>query len=245
MPECLASKFVFITAIVKKNIFITGVSRGLGFALAERFLHNGHNVFGLSRTEAPEFAHSENFIPVIADITTDDCIEKIRTAVKSIPIHLLINNAGVGGKNGKLKNIQITDLERVFATHCSGVIRVVQAVTDNLLSAKNCEIINISSRMGSITEQYSGSFLHLPTTYEYRISKAAQNMVSACLKTEFGDKIKIYQVHPGRMLTGTAQIDAHLEPDDSAKMIISAWQQNTFVEGNGIFDVETGETYLW
>ena len=76
-----------------KTIFITGVARGLGHELFRYALERGHRVFGLVRTEA-SFAQlqaydSRNAVPVLADLTDDSCIEKIRAVTGDEPIDLL------------------------------------------------------------------------------------------------------------------------------------------------------------
>jgi NAD(P)-dependent dehydrogenase (short-subunit alcohol dehydrogenase family) len=105
--------------------------------------------------------------------------------------------------------------------------------------------LNINSRMGSVAGQYSGKYDHLERSYEYRIAKAAQNMLSACLYGEFGKQIAVFQVHPGRIKTATAQSDAVLEPSKAAVLIYQLWTAGKMKSGQGIYDAETGELYSW
>jgi short-subunit dehydrogenase len=51
------------------NILITGTSSGLGFGLAEYYLKNNHNVFGISRKQNPELGKHSNFKFLSQDIS--------------------------------------------------------------------------------------------------------------------------------------------------------------------------------
>jgi NAD(P)-dependent dehydrogenase (short-subunit alcohol dehydrogenase family) len=229
-----------------ESVLITGVSRGLGKAMAGTFIKNGWKVYGLFRqsSHAPMIEHS-HFIPLQADITTDDCEKIISSTLKDDSLRLLINNAGISGKSPRLNNVKPSDLHSLFETHCVGALRVTRACLPNLLKNANPEILNINSRMGSVAGQYSGKYDHLERSYEYRIAKAAQNMLSACLHGEFGNRVSILQVHPGRVKTATAQSDAVLEPSEAAEKIYELWNSGKMENGKGIYDAETGELYSW
>jgi NAD(P)-dependent dehydrogenase (short-subunit alcohol dehydrogenase family) len=229
---------------MERSILITGVSRGLGKELARKFLIQGFRVFGVYRRNVPDFTDA-GFIPVKADINDDSCEKTIASALGEEPLEMLINNAGVGGMNVNLERVHATDLHLLFDTHCVGAMRVTKACIKNLLMHQSPEVININSRMGSVSGQYSGKYGHLEMSYEYRIAKAAQNMYSACLKNEFGDKLKVYQVHPGRVKTATAQVDADLEPSEAAANIYNRWSHGELREANGINDSESGTIYPW
>ena len=229
-----------------ESVLITGVSRGLGKAMVDLFLLNEWKVFGLYRESGhtPELKH-ERFIPIIADINDNGCEEKISAALNHEPLRLIINNAGRGGMSYRLKDVKPDDLQLLFETHCVGALRVTRACIKNLLLHPDPAIININSRMGSVTGQYSGKYDHLERSYEYRIAKAAQNMLAACMYSEFGKRIRVLQVHPGRIKTATAQVDAVLEPVEAADKIYALWNSGILKSGKGIYDAETGELYSW
>ncbi len=229
-----------------ESVLITGVSRGLGRSLTDLFLKNGWKVYGLYRAgkNEPVIRHPD-FVPIKADITKDDCEQEISSVLKEVPLRLLINNAGIGGKSPKLMNVKTSDLAMLFETHCVGTLRVTRACLPNLLKHADPFVLNINSRMGSVAGQYSGKYDHLERSYEYRIAKAAQNMLSACLHGEFRKQITFLQVHPGRMKTATAQSDAILEPEEAAQRIYQLWISGKMKSGSGIYDAETGELYSW
>jgi short-subunit dehydrogenase len=224
-----------------KNIFITGVSRGLGKELFEQFTDKGYFVFGLLRDknqyEKLIGKKPSNSDLILADITSDNCVEIIKKSIKDVPVDLLINNAGVGGNASKLENSSSEEILRLFNTHCVGVLRVTNVLLSNLLSNSSPMVLNINSRMGSITSQSKGIHKNLTVSYSYRIAKASQNMLTNCMRNEFGEKIKFISLHPGKLKTGIGQVDADISPGESAKQIIEAWEMNKLKVENGIIEL--------
>jgi NAD(P)-dependent dehydrogenase (short-subunit alcohol dehydrogenase family) len=231
-----------------KTVFITGMNRGLGKELFDQFIAKGYFVYGVLRDEDEHKKLSAN-LPgnaklILADIADDKCISIIKDIVGDIPVHLLINNAGIGGSSCNLEDVTTDELNKLFNINCSGVLRVTKALSSNLLSTPNPVVINLNSRLGSITRQNNGDYKALQVSYAYRISKAAQNMLTSCLRSEFNGKIKFISLHPGTLKTAIAQKDASIEPAASATIIIDRWEKNKLNEGNGITEL-TGSTIEW
>jgi len=231
-----------------KNVLVTGISRGLGKALTIELINNDCRVFGLLRDvkqlEAFEKGQLEKITFIVADLNSDDCIKAIQDVVNDTPIDLLINNAGIGGNNFNLKTASSLELLELFQVHCVGAFRVTKSIIDNLLSAPNPTVINISSRLGSITEQNKGTFSHLQVSYSYRVAKAAQNMLTSCLKNEFRERLEIFSVHPGKLITELSQIDADLTAETAAERIVTAWKQGDLKDEQGIIEIG-GQNYNW
>lgn len=231
-----------------KAIFITGINKGLGKALFDQSVAKGYFVYGLLRNEQ-EYAALNVNLPknaqlILADISQDDTISIIKQCIGEKPVDLLINNAGIGGSFSKLEDATTDELNKLFNTNCGGVLRVTKALSSNLLAAPNPVVINLNSRLGSITRQNNGDYKALQVSYAYRISKAAQNMLTSCLRSEFNGKIKFISLHPGTLKTAIAQKDATIEPAASAAMIIDCWEKNKLNEANGITEL-TGSIIEW
>ncbi|MFQ5755453.1 MAG: SDR family NAD(P)-dependent oxidoreductase, partial [Acidiferrobacterales bacterium] len=87
---------------------------------------------------------------------------------------------------------------------------------------KHAKIVNVTSRLGSMTKNAAGDFSNGQFSYSYRIAKAAQNMFTLCLAQELAkDEIAVYSVHPGRLLTGMAADDADTPPAVAASRFVS------------------------
>jgi short-subunit dehydrogenase len=227
-----------------KTVLITGISKGLGKELFELFISKHYYVYGLLRNklEAEKLKNQlpENGKVILADLSSDESMNHIQTAIGQNPVDLLVNNAGIGGRSNLIDKIESNEILELFNVHCLGVFRTVKALKTDLLNANQPVVININSRLGSITRQSNGAYKNIPVSYSYRIGKAAQNMLTNCLRTEFKDKIKFLSIHPGKMKTDIAQVDANVEPKIIANKILQHYENKTFVEENGIVELERG-----
>ena len=224
-----------------KTIFITGVNSGLGKALFNHCIESEYFVYGLLRNKEHynSLAGSlpDNACLILADVSEDAVIISIKNSVQNKPVDLVINNAGIPGEASCLEDVQSDELLRLFNVHCAGALRVTKALEQNLLSSTNGMVINVNSRLGSITRQANGRYKDLTVSYAYRIAKASQNMLTNCLREEFQGKVKFIALHPGKLKTDIAQPNADLEPTESAKYIIDAWESDSLVEVNGIIEL--------
>ena len=223
-----------------KTILITGINKGLGKELFNQLVKKKYFVFGLLRNKDvyKEINKNKpkNVELILADISDDNCMDKIQQVIKNTSLDLIINNAGIGGKAMKLENVNSIEIIDLFNVHCLGVIRVMKSISKNLMKNNKTTVININSRLGSITNQSIGTFKNLEVSYSYRIAKASQNMLTTCLRLEFKD-IFFVSLTPGKLKTEIAQVDADLAPSESAKRIIEYWEQEKFENTNGILEV--------
>ncbi|MEO1051443.1 MAG: SDR family NAD(P)-dependent oxidoreductase [Bacteroidota bacterium] len=224
-----------------KNVLITGINKGLGKALFELFLAKDYYVFGVLRNEsaAEELKANlpENGKLIVADLSNDASIESIQAVVQNGPIDLLINNAGISGEAFTLDKVESDELLDLFNIHCLGVLRTTKSVKVNLLAASDPLVINLNSRFGSITRQSNGTHHDLDVSYSYSVAKAAQNMLTNCLRKEFKNSIKFISLHPGKMKTDIAQTDADTEPQTVASSILEYYEHEKFKEENGIVEI--------
>jgi NAD(P)-dependent dehydrogenase (short-subunit alcohol dehydrogenase family) len=223
-----------------KQVVVTGVNRGLGNELFRQLSSRDYFVYGIVRSENA-FLRLVKEAPanskvLLADVSRDDCMEILKDHVHG-QVDLLINNAGTGGRGLTLSETMPEELNQLFNVHCVGAFRVTRALKQNLQLAAEPVVINISSRMGSISRQSEGNYRHLKASYAYRISKAAQNMLTACMRAELGEQINFISLHPGKMKTRKAQADADLEPSQSARRIIAAWEGRWLTSGNGMVEL--------
>ena len=227
---------------MQKKVFITGINRGLGKELFNLFATNNYIVYGILRnkSELEEFKKKfpENSKIILADLSSDKSIKIIQESVRDNPIDLLINNAGIAGNSHLIQNIDSAEIIDLFNIHCLGVFRTTKALTNNLVKAKKPIILNLNSRLGSITRQSNGNYENLTVSYSYRIAKASQNMLTNCIRAEFKDRIEVISIHPGKMKTEIAHTDADVEPIEVANRIFSYYENGKLKEANGIIELE-------
>jgi NAD(P)-dependent dehydrogenase (short-subunit alcohol dehydrogenase family) len=205
---------------------VTGASRGFGLEVARALASGGWDVITLSRSRSVELDQVPSVTQVRGDVASTDLIGLV-AAVGDRPVELLVNNAGVGGTATKLEALSADELENSFSVNVWGPARVSEALLPSLRLGERPLVINISSRLASLNRQASGDYRHLSTSYAYRITKAAQNMLTVCMATELGPFIRVWAVHPGRLRTAMAVADADGDPTEAAERLVRLVRADT------------------
>jgi NAD(P)-dependent dehydrogenase (short-subunit alcohol dehydrogenase family) len=223
------------------DVLITGISKGLGLALAKEYFQHGDNVFGISRSvpvDLPEGVRHQS-----ADITLDESKNIIENFVNDVPcIDVLINNAGCGSNGFRADDVEISELSHQIQLHCIGTFIVIQAVLPKLHKSVKPKVINITSRLGSIRQHLAGEFAGRNFSYPYRIAKCAQNMLTVCMAEDHSlDDIVIAAINPGLLKTDSGSIDAKHTAEEAAHNIIALIQT---IEDFGIYHAFNEKTYF-
>ena len=146
-----------------KTIFITGVSSGLGRAIACAALAGGHVVVGTVRDEparqAFEAVEPGRAIGRILDVTATGEIEPLVRSIEAEhgAIDVLVNNAGYGHK-GVVEELDLADLRRQFEVNLYGPIALIQAVLPGMRLRGGGHIINMASMGGVATFPGLGAY---------------------------------------------------------------------------------------
>ncbi|WP_404432663.1 beta-ketoacyl-ACP reductase [Microbacterium lacus] len=126
-------------------VLITGGNRGIGRAIAERFVAEGYRVAVTARSgEGPS-----GTLTVRADVTDSAALDAAFTQVESElgPIEILVANAGIT-KDTLLLRMTEDDFDSVVATNLGGTFRVVKRASKGMLRARWGRVIMISSVVG-------------------------------------------------------------------------------------------------
>ncbi len=229
-----------------KCILITGASRGLGYQLHQVYAESGWTTFPLVRRESAAATLCDTWpdrcYPIVADVSSDDCMPKITEVLYKHTqcLDVLVNNAGIRGRTYAVNDVTSAEVLELLQAHCLGAIRCTQAALPLLRSARHAKIVNITSRLGSMTRNTAGEFSGGRFSYSYRIAKVAQNMFTLCLAQELAEEgIAVYGVHPGRLLTGMAADDANTPPEVAARRFAS-WLEHASDTGRCV-DLEDGQ----
>lgn len=186
---------------MNKTILITGVSSGLGRALAVEALEQGHQVVGTVRNEEArqsfEALKPGAALGRLLDIRDDAAIAKLVEDFESEvgSIDVLVNNAGYGHE-GTLEESPMDELRDQFAVNVFGAVAAMKAVLPFMRQRRKGHILNVTSMGGLMT---------MPGISFYHGSKFALEGISASLAKEvkpFG--IAVTAVAPGMFRTDWA-----------------------------------------
>ena len=137
----------------KKNWLITGISSGLGKALAESVLEQGDFVIGTFRTanevEAFNAKYGNKAKGILLDVTDEvNVARQIEEIVSNYSrIDVLVNNAGLGFI-GAIEEASVAEVRSVFEPNFFGALNLTQKVLPVMRNQKRGHIVQISSQAG-------------------------------------------------------------------------------------------------
>ncbi len=215
------------------NIVITGASRGIGKAIAEKFAVHRHSVLVCSRNQQ-KLAELQQNHPTIAVFSCDMAVKKdVSRFARFVQSHfdkvdVLINNAGIF-LPGKVTEEEDGVLEQQIATNLYSAYYLTKELAPAMIAEKAGFIFNMCS-IASIKAYENGG--------SYSISKFALLGFSKTLREELKPyNIKVTSILPGATLTdswgGTDLPDDRFsKPEDIADLVyaISQLSGNSVVE---------------
>ncbi len=215
----------------QSTVLVTGANRGIGLELAGQLKAAGYSVIGTARK--PAGAKDLKALGVRVeqlDVTDAASVAALAQRLDGVAIDLLINNAGVGGQGvNSIRELDVDAMAATYAVNAMGPMRVTQALLPNLEAGSGRTIVNISSVMASIKNNWGGA-------YDYRASKAALNMLNSSLAKELGKQGYISVVlHPGWVKTRMGGESAPVEIEDSAAGLVKVIA--------GLKDADNGKFY--
>ncbi|HEX3030613.1 MAG TPA: SDR family NAD(P)-dependent oxidoreductase, partial [Clostridia bacterium] len=151
----------------KKVALITGASRGIGRAIAEKLARNGMDIAVNykgnvdSAIEVQKIIQKYGAESVLCQADVTDFSETKRMSEEVIGkfgrIDILVNNAGIA-RNSLFKDMSLKDWNSVIDTNLTGVFNVCKAVTPYMIGQKYGKIVNISSIGGIIAIDGIGNY---------------------------------------------------------------------------------------
>ncbi len=219
-----------------QTILITGANRGIGLALTRLYLQRGDQVYAVCRETSTELDQAGADIITNIDVTKPDNIQTLQQRLRGISLDLLINNAGIFKKE-TLDAMDFTAIEEQLAINAVAPLRVTHALLANL--HKGSKIALITSRMGSIGDNGSGSY------YGYRMSKAALNAAGKSLAHDMKARgISVAILHPGMVSTRMVGFAGDVSPEQSASGLAARIDALTLAT-SGSFWHANGELLPW
>ena len=183
--------------MIKKTIWITGGSTGIGKALAIKFANEGWNVAISARRESllEEISNKyENISSFPLDVTKKENCKEVFNLIKNKfeSIDICFFSTGTWDPK-KEKDIDVEQIENVFKVNFFGTLNSIKAVEEYFKNKKSGTITIVSSIAG-----YRG----LPNSTGYGPSKSALNNLAESLYFDFGrSNVRVCLVSPGFIKT--------------------------------------------
>ncbi len=221
-----------------KVAIVTGSSRGIGKAIAERFAEEGAKVtvnYAGRKREADEVANGirragGEAISVGADVSSSGDVAKLvrETVGEFGRVDILVNNAGVMYTKPALETTE-EEWDRTIDINLKGAYLCSKEVAPHMLEQKGGTIIMMSSNSGL----YHPSAMRFT---EYVVSKAGMNGLTKALALAWGPHITVNAICPGWIKTDmVADTDPVVEERILNETALHRWGTTDDVAGAAVF----------
>ncbi|HRH26318.1 MAG TPA: SDR family NAD(P)-dependent oxidoreductase [Candidatus Paceibacterota bacterium] len=201
-----------------KTVVITGIGKGIGKALALKFLEDGFRVVGTTLSSMPDYSH-EHLDVYTLDLGSYESISACVTEItnKHPHIDIVINNAGVLLDESEVALVPEL-LRKTLEINVIGTTTFTEQILPHVQSGGH--VVVISSSAGSL-ERAGKAISHFPFHYPaYKISKAALNMYVRTLALRLKEEnVTVSAIHPGWVKTDIGGVGAEMAPEEAAEGI--------------------------
>lgn len=221
--------------------FISGANRGIGFELALQLAARGMRVVAGYRDPASSGALLGKVDEVAGlhakqvDVRCEQELAQLGTWIQAElgGLDLLVNNAGIClQREHSLDELSWQDFTSHLDVNLGGVFKTTRALSPLLKASGGGMIVNVSSRMGSISLAATGNA-------PYRVSKAALNMLSRLQAEAFaGDGITVLNVTPGWVRTDMGGQAAPTGPQNAVRDLVALMEDFPAVRSGEFVDRE-------
>lgn len=183
---------------MRKKVLVTGVGRGIGRAIATKFLDEGYELVGTyfssaNKAKELETQYGKERVKLIGPYDfTDNCeTKKLAMHLQEYKFNAVIFNSGMFSENDDFLSFNLEDFEKVM--HCNFYASLILGtlLQDNIEEGGSIVIV-------SSNDAYSGAYASM----SYAISKAALLSLVKCFSVNYGiKKVRVNSVAPGAINT--------------------------------------------
>lgn len=219
-----------------QHLVITGGNKGIGLALVQHYLTQGHQVSVICRHSSPELAALNVRVHCGVDLADVLQVQAVAAEFAPASVDVLINNAGIFSQE-TLTDFAVGRIQAQFQVNALAPLLLSQAMLPCLKAGS--KIAMITSRMGSISDNGSGGY------YGYRMAKAALNAGSVSLAIDLKPKqIAVGIYHPGFVQTQMVGFAGDISPDEAATRLAQRISE-LGLHNSGVFYHSNGTELPW
>lgn len=239
------------------TVLISGAASGLGRAFLDAYSNDKYNtVIAIDREHIELSAyqnHAATLQSHIVDVTNEESINHFANILSGTPIDLFIHSVGIRGLVPAIENAQpgsvaaaetlgvidMSTLMHTFQVNAAGTFLLIRALLPSLRQANAAKVVIMSSRMGSVGHNTTGS------AYAYRASKAALNAMVKSFSVDVPEVVFVL-CHPGRVESRLVKYkeDGAISAQESVSgllPLVQSWHKND----SGHFYDRFGQPIIW
>ncbi|KAI5206336.1 NAD(P)-binding protein [Aureobasidium subglaciale] len=232
------------------TILISGAASGLGRACLDAYSNDKSNtVIVIDREDVDLSTYQQHPVTIrsyLVDVTDEKSINGFAASIRNTAIDLFIHSVGIRGLVPAVENAQpesvaaaetlgvmdLSTLMHTFQVNAAGTFLLVRSLLPNFKQASAAKVIVMSSRMGSVGHNTTGS------AYAYRASKAALNSMIKSFSIDVPEVVFVL-CHPGRVESRLVKYKE--EGAISAEESVAGWSKHD----SGRFYDRFGNSIEW
>jgi 3-hydroxy acid dehydrogenase/malonic semialdehyde reductase len=206
------------------TIFVTGASAGIGQAIAERFVRDGHRVIAaarrVDRLEKLRAKLGDAILPVALDVTDAKAVAALPGSLPAgwQQVDVLVNNAGLALGLDPAFRAKLSDWDTMVAVNVTALMHVTRALLPGMVERNTGHVINLSS---------TAAVYPYPGGHIYGASKAFVTQFSLNLKADLvGTGVRVTDLEPG-LIGGTEFSNVRFGDDAKAAAVYAGTQPLT------------------
>ena len=154
---------------------VTGSTRGIGYAIAERLLQDGYDVITTGTSGIANYPTGASYQQV--DFLDEQSVVNFVSFLQEKEVDILVNNAGIN-KIGEFASTAIEDFDKILRVNLRTPFMLCQAVIPHMRNNNWGRIVNLTSIFGNITKEYRAP---------YSSSKFGLDGMTAALSAELSE----------------------------------------------------------
>lgn len=236
------------TALTGQTAIVTGASRGIGRAIAERFAEEGANVVLVARSAdtlgdvlSGIGRRGGHALVVAADVTDDGAAETIveRSLAEFGAVDVLVNNAGGNSFMSPLATMRMSGWHKTIALNLDSTVHLMHAVLPHMIERGRGAIINVSSIAG---------LTGIPMMSHYGAAKAAVISLTKSVAVEVAAQgVRVNALVPGWIetdLTGFLRTDESIEESVLGDVPMARWGTVAEIAEGAVFLASDASSFM-